>query len=359
MATPYDQLTPDQQAILFGTPGYTPGYNSKDQGSYERNFNQVYNNFTPDQLLKRYGQGNQSQFTMGEDQAGYQLYSTFKSLFGRDITSSEYAQLAPAFQGPNGAINGRAALANLQQMYKSNPNIDPNSANSNLKPSDISNQVSQQFQSVLGRDPTSDELSHFSQAIQTNQIDAYGLSSFLKQQPEYTNAQDKTFRSGLNTELQNYDTQEFNREKGDVISAYGANGMAAGFDANGKSLSPSLDYALTDLMGKISSNRSAYLANLSASQYGGNKDLAVGNYQNTLGQMYNQNQQNTNAQRSYGQQLMNQGFQGADYTTQRNDFMNYANSIPQQKPNFFDYLNTGANVARGIGSLAQGFRPGS
>jgi hypothetical protein len=332
--------------INLGQHGYIPSYDSNQQGSFEGAYNNILNSFTPDQLIKRYGSVTKDQLNTPLDQLQKQMYDSFNSQFGRAPTTSEWNQITPAFQGPNGLMNGRAALANLQQQYKSNPQLDPQSSFNQQKPEDISGSVNQQFQSILGRPPTSDEAAHFAEAIKTGQIDAYGLSSFLKQQPEYTNAQDKTFREGLNTELQNYDTQEFNREKGDVISAYGANGMQAGFDVNGKSLSPSLDYALTDMMGKIASNRSAYLANLSAQQYGGNKDLAIGNYQNTLGQMYNQNQQNNQYQRQYGQQLLNQGFQGADYNTQKNDFMNYANSIPQQKPGLLDYINTGANLVR-------------
>jgi len=312
--------------ITLGKHGYIPSYDSNQQGSFEGAYNNILNSFTPDQLIKRYGTVTQDQLNTPLDQLNKQMYDSFNSTFGRAPTTSEWNQIAPAFQGPNGLLNGRAALSNLQQQYKSNPQLDPTSSFNNQKPGDISNNVNQQFQSILGRPPTTDELQHFSQAIQTGQIDSYGLGSFLKQQPEYTNAQDAKFRSGLNTELQNYDTQEFNQEKGDIISAYGANGMPAGFDANGKSLSPSLDYALTDLMGKISSNRSAYLANLSAQQYGGNKDLAIGNYQNTLSQMYNQNQQNTQNQRQYGQQLLNQGFAGADYNTQMNNYLQYMNS---------------------------------
>lgn len=240
-------------------------------------------------------------------------------------------------QGAAGKQNGQGYLANLAQQYKQNPSLDPTSAQNNRKPEDYSKSVTDTFQSTLGRAPTAEELQHFSQQIQSGATDAYGLSGFLKQQPEYTNPQDQKFRSGLNTELQNYDTQEFNREKGDVISAYGKNGMAPG-------TSPSLDYALTDLMGKIASNRSAYLANLSSSQYGGNKDLAVGNYKNTLDQMYSQNQQNRAVTMGQNQQFFDQGIQGANYGRQMGDYMNYMDSQQNRPLNSRDWTSIGANV---------------
>lgn len=347
--TPFDQLTPDQLALQLGSPGYTPGYDSNQKGSFENNYNQALNRLTPAQLIQRYSKVNPNQLNTALDQSGYQAYQSFKSLFGRDPSTNEFSQILPAFQGPNGQMNGNAALANMQNQYKSNPAIDPTSTQNTQTPTDIQGQVTQQFQSILGRAPTSDELSHFTQAIQTNQTDAYGLGSFLKQQPEYTNAQDATFRNSLNTELQGYDTTEFDKEKSGVMADYMSRGMAPG-------TSPSLDYALTSLMGNIAQNRSSYLANLSASQYGGDKQLAEGNYQNTLDQMYSTNQSNLSNQRAYGQQLLNQGFQGADYQTQQNNLMNYMGSQPQQRsPNAFDYLNAGANVAKGVGSLVGAF----
>lgn len=84
-------------------------------------------------------------------------------------------------------------------------------------------------------------------------------------------------------------------------------------------------------MGNIASNRSAYLSQLSAGQYGGNKDLAIGNYQNSLNQLYGQSQGQRQNQNAYTQQLLNQGFQGADYSSQMKDYMNFMGNQPQSK----------------------------
>lgn len=347
-------MSPDELALLLGQSGYRPGYDSNDSGSAERNYNNILNTLTPDQLLKRYGQGSQGSYGTALDQSQYQAYNTFKSLFGRDPSTNELAQVIPAFQGPNGLITGRAFLANLQNQYKTSPNLDPGNAMNNRKPEDVNQDVNGLFQSILGRTATADELQHFSQALSTNQIDSYGLSSFLKQQPEYTNSKDKDFRGSLSEELQGYDRKAFNNMKGDVISAYGKNGMAAGFDQNGNSLSPSLDYALTDMMGKIAENRGNYLAGLSAQQYGGNKDLAIGNYKGTLDQMYNQNQQQRSSQQNYGNALLDRGFQGADYSTQMNDYMNFLSNQKSSKSMNPIYGQIGGLVGAGAGAFFGG-----
>lgn len=312
-----DQLMPHLQKENYGLQRISSDFNDK--------FGDNFKQFTD--LSRDYG-----------------IYKNFQGLFGRDITPQELAMARPAFQGPNSEINGNAFLANLQQQYKANPATDPGSAQNTQKPADIQGSVQQQFKSVLGRDPTQDELAHFSEAIKSNQTDAYGLGNFLKQMPEYTNQQDSQFRQGLNTELQNYDVQEFGRQKQDIMSDYAKRGIDVGS-------SPSLDYALTDLMGKIAQNRQAYLAQLSAGQYGGNKDLAVGNYQNTLNQMYNTNQAMRQQQQGYNNALINRGFEGADYQQQMNDYMKYMNANKGQSGNPL-YGAVGGLLGAGIGGFA-------
>lgn len=330
-------------------------------------FNTQYlSQLNPQQLIERYEAGRPAsggQHTVGDwskwsnpeaggwgsdqDKANAQAYSSFKGLFGRAPNTNEFSQVIPAFSGPNGGVNGNAFLANLQNQYKSNPTLDPGSQQNTQKPADVSGSVNQQFQSILGRAPTADEASHFNQAIQSGQTDAYSLGNFLKQMPEYTNAQDTQFRGGLNKELENYDVQEFGRQKQDVISDYAKRGINPG-------ASPSLDYALTDLMGKIAQNRSAYLASLSSAQYGGNKDLAIGNYQNSLNQMYGQQQNNQQNQQGLGNALMQRGWQGQDYQTQMNDYMQYLNSQPRRSGNGFGGALSGATSGATAGGMAGG-----
>lgn len=287
---------------------------------------------------------------LAHDAVQQSAYDEMVSALGREPTTDEYSQLVQAFQGPNWAVNGRAAVSQYAQQIKS----DPNNPNSPANPHNAGYQdylapytgsVSEQYQSILGRAPTSDELQHFSSILASGQSDAYGLQNYLKQLPEYTNAQDAQFRTGLNDELAGYDQKAFGREKNDIMADYARRGFGVGN-------SPSLDYALTDLMGKIAENRGGFLANLSAQQYGGNKQLAVGNYQNSLNQMYDQNQANRQRQNQLTDSYMNRGYEGADYLTQKNDYMNYLNS-QKKRGNPWGQLIGGA-IGAGAGAYFGG-----
>lgn len=338
-----ENWTPEQLATLLGTYAGQVGYDSNKAGSFEGNYNSRLNTLTPDMLIKRYSElNNPNYFNTGLDQLQKQAFDTAKSILGRAPTSGEYSQLLPAFQGPNGLMNGRAFLSNLAQQYKSNPRLDPSNPNNNQNPATVKSQISQQFQSILGRDATQDEVSHFAEAIQSGQTDAYGLASFLKTQPEYTNAKDKEFRGSLNSELEGYDKSSFDQNKGDIIADYAKRGFAN---------SPSLDYALTDMLGKLAENRGKFLSTVSAQQYGSNKDLATGTYKSTVDRMYDEDRSRRSGYEEYGNKLLDRGFSGSDYLTQRDDLMNYMNGQPKYKPNVFDYLNAGTNVARGVGSF--------
>jgi hypothetical protein len=327
--------------------------------------NSPYNpNASTDQLLDRYGAVNEAgttdagnfvrQIYGDSDRLQQSAYDEMKSKLGRAPTSSEYSQLLQAFQGPNGLVNGRAAVSQyFDQIQK-----DPTNPNSPLNPQNPGYQktlqphyqaVTDQFKSIMGRDATQDELTHFGGLLASGQTDAYGLQNFLKQQPEYTNAQDQQFRSGLNDELSGYDTKEFGREKGDIMADYARRGFGTG-------TSPSLDYALTDLMGKLAENRSAYLSTLSAQQYGNNKSVATGNYQNSLNQMYDQNQQNRQRQNSLTDYYTQRGNEGADYMTQMNDYLKYQN---QNKGSSYNplYGAAGGVLGAGIGAAYPALGP--
>jgi len=347
----FSQMDPNDIALKLGTSGFTPSYDSNTKGSFESAYNNILNNLTPDQLIARYSKGTPNMFQTPLDQQQYQAYSTAKSILGRDINSQEFSQLLPAFQGPNGLANGRAYLSNMAQQEQSNPQNpnspwNPNNANNKLAPFNAT--VTQQFQSLLGRAPTADELGHFSSMLGSNQTDAFGLSAFLKQMPEYTNQQDTQFRNGLNDQLAGYDQQTFDRMKGDVMGDFQQRGMGS---------SPSLDYALTDMMGQLAKQRGQYLAGISAQQYGGNKALAAGNYQDVLGNFQNQANLTRQQQMGYGSQLINQGFAGQDYLTQMRDTQNFMNANRGQYPNPM-YGAIGGLAGAGLGFAGgQGFNP--
>jgi len=282
----------------------------------------------------------------------HNIYKNAQQLLGRDLTDSELAQIKPAFQGPNGEVNGKAALGQLAEYDKKNPN-SPNSPFNQNNPKNTLNQFDPQVQGIfndlLKRGANQDELKHFESLIASGQADPYTIRQFVQQLPEYQNAQDKQFRSELSGELEGYENTAFDRTKQNLISQYMQNGQG------GLGGSPSLDFAITNARAELLNNRNQFLTGLSAKQYEGNKAAAGSDYNRSLDQFYGD--KNYNTQRSdYLQDLYrNRGFEGQDYQTQQRDYRDLLNNIPQQKPNVFDYLNTGANVAGGIANIAKLF----
>lgn len=324
---------PNQVAANLGRQGYAPGYDSNDKGSFERNYNSLLNNLSPDQLLKRYSTAETSQYGTGLDRANYQAYNSFKSLIGRDPTASELAQAIPAFQG--GATTGNAWLASFKQAYDKNP------ANLAAGAGKYSNQINQVFQSQLGRAATGDEITHFGSYLGSGNLDAYGLQQFLAGTPEYQTQQDTKFRGELGTQLENSDTSYFNRSKQGLLSQFAQNGQTFGN-------STALDSALVDLMGQIQQKRSDYMANLTSQQYGGNKQLALSNYGNAMDQyLQNNNYDKTLNQNQMGQ-YMDRSNNISDYNRQQQDWMNYANSY-QNPRNPFGNALSGAAAGAGMG----------
>lgn len=332
---------PNQIALNLGKGGYTPAYNSNDKGSYERNYNSLINNLSPDQLLQRYSNANVTQFGTGLDQQNYQAYNSFKSLLGRAPTAQELAQALPAFQG--GATTGNAWLANYAQQQGQNP------ANLAAGSGKYTDQINQVFQSQLGRNATSDEVTHFGSLMGTGNLDAYGLQQFVTGTPEYQGQQNTQFQTQLGNQLQNSDLQFFDQAKQSVMSQFAQNGTGN---------SSALDSALTQLMGQIQSQRSNYMASLSAQQYGNNQNLALSNYNDTMNQFLNNQQQNRQQSLSQQNQLMGRANDLTDYNTQMTNYLNYAgNNQPKTSNPLYGAIGTLGGAA--IGGAATGSPTGA
>lgn len=233
------------------------------------------------------------------DSAGQKVYNYFMSTAGREPTSSELAKFTPIFQGSY--TEGNAAISAYLDLEAQKPGALVQKA------PQYSEQVNKIFQSNLGREATADELTHFGTLLASGNVDAYGLQEFVKGTDEYQTAADKKFRGSLATELEGYDTSFFNKAKENVLSRFAQNGTLG---------SSALDFALTDLMGQIAEKRGSYLADLSARQYGGNKDLALSNYRGTMDRYLDE----TNAERARGYSDINRAFGRSndiqDYYTQ-------------------------------------------
>lgn len=291
----------------------------------------------------------------GSQAASYYAAQDFYKIFGRNPSATELAQITPAYvSGDPNILNNTAGQSAISQYYQSIANSPANIASRQQKqwasqaPQNYGT-VQQITQSLLGRAPTQNELDHYGTLIASGQADPYQIQQFIQATPEYQNAQDTTFRKGVDTQLQQSDSQFFDTQKGNIAQTYAQMGRAT---------SPALDVALTQLASQLNSNRQSYLAQLSASQYGGNKDAATAQYQNTENQVQGQINQNTQGIYQNQQQFQQRQNQLADYQRQQTDFNNAYARYGNKPPGALDYLNTALNTAK-TGAQVYGAYAGS
>lgn len=299
------------------------------------------NGETPLGSLPQYGGAGGSQQAMDAYAA-----QEFQKLFGRNPTQSELAMLSGSYAGDKNVANvaqGNQAVSQYFQGFSNNPaSIYANQQKQwSANAPQHYDSIGQIIQSTLGRKATQDELSHYGTLIASGQADPYEIQQFIQSTPEYQNAQDTQFRSGVDTQLQKSDTDFFNTQKGNIAQQYAQMGRAT---------SPALDVALTQLASQLNSNRQSYLAQLSASQYGGNKQAALGNYQNTQNDVSGRINQNTAGIYGNNQAMMGRMQNITDYNTQKNAWQQYAN---QQKGGggAMGYLNGALSGAAAGGTV--------
>lgn len=251
-------------------------------------------------------------------------YKTFQDLLGRAPTEQEFASIIPYFQGENGLNTGRAYLAEYAQAYENSPEAIASRAGQ------YSGQVGDAFQSLLGRGASQSELDYYGRLLASNYT-PYEVEQAIKGTQEYRQAEDQRFRQGLAGELEGYDTSFFNKARQGIEAQAARN-------AGGAGRSTALDFALTQLMGDIAERRGQYLSNLSAQQYGSNKDAARSDYRSSMDQYLRD--------RDYQR---NQNQRDADYFRQRSD-QNLDYQI--QKRDYENFLNSQRGRTRGYGRLA-------
>lgn len=262
----------------------------------------------------------------------------FEQIYGRQPTEAELAQIVPAYVGSDQHITNNAqGKSYIAQMYQAEQNspaklYEKQQAEWRKEAPNQYGSVGNTIKSLLGRDASQDELDHFGTMLASGQVDAYQLQDFLKAQPEYQGAQDKKFRGELSSELEGYDRSFFDTAKEDVISRYAQ---------MGRSTSPALDVALTDLQGQINERRGQYLAQLGADQYRGNKDAAFGDYRTTQSDWLSRRNQDIDARYSGMDRMRSRADEISDYTRQNSDFDRYNSMYGGGKqPGSLDYLNT-------------------
>ncbi len=329
-----NKLSPEELAKQLGQ--WRPSYNSNEAGSAERNYEAQLNRLTPELLLGRYA--NPSGVTYGSnlDLLNKSAYDSFLSMVGRAPTTNEFAQIMPYFRGPGGADTGRSAVAQFAEQYKNSPEaLGKRAPEQYGKVGDI-------FNDLLKRGASQDELDYFGRALSTGEITPYEVRQFVQQMPEYRTEQDKQFRGGLASELQGYDMDFFDKGKESVISRFAQN-------TGGAARSSALDFALTDLMGNIAKERGSYLANLSAQQYGGNKDAAREDYRGSMNRYMGELDYNRQRGDSYTDALRDRSWNARDYEIQRDDFARMMGQGKRQGSQWGSIA--GPLVGAGIGSF--------
>jgi hypothetical protein len=258
------------------------------------------------------------------------IYKNASELLGRDITPTEFAQIAPRFGtgSPRDVEVGRAYLAELATQDAKSPKA------LQQKAGQYGGDVNTIFNDLLKRGASQDEINHFGSLLASGDVDAYTLRQFVSQLPEYTEArsaeaaakqaeEDRLAREKLGTELQGYDQDFFNKAQENVISRYSKAGIQN---------SPSLDFALTNLMGDIQKERSAYLSDIARRDYESargykrddllaNRGMAREDYLTNLDRMFGQSDYGRQRSDAYSDLLTNRSFGSMDYQRQQDDLL--------------------------------------
>ncbi len=342
-----EQLTEDLKRINDLRDQYTSGKIS--QSSYINSANSLSS--TIQKALQYFSTYSGPAWNWAMGQGGQKFLDTFapeidlmkrgQQMVGRELSANEVAQFLPYFQGPNGSSTGPAALAQFAEADKLNP------ATLAKKSGQYSDQIGGFYQDLLKRGATKEEADYFGRLMASGQVSPYEIQQFIKATPEYQGNQDKEFRSSLSDELAGYDEKAFARERDNIMSQYTRAGLQN---------SSALDYAITDALSKIQENRGSFLGQLSASQYGGNKEAAREDYRGYLNRYLDDRNYTRGRRDSSLDYFMNRANEGVDYERQRNDYLTFLANQPQRKGNMGSAL--GPLIGAGIGAIGAGMMTG-
>jgi hypothetical protein len=245
-----------------------------------------------------------------EQRKGYgdeYIKQAFQKFFKRDPTATEIAMVFPTLGNDPNVHDIPGMESYVASLYQAQKGPEDERAKLDEKIPQYSGDIQSIFSDLVKRGASADEIQHFGREMAAGNLDAYTLRQFVQSMPEYQTSQDKSFREGLSGELQGYDKKFFDTGKEDIISRYASMGRQG---------SSALDYALTDMLGKIADKRGEWLANLSATQYGGNKENARSDYEASVNRMIGDEAYS----RAQKDALMQRGWNIQDYNTQSSDY---------------------------------------
>lgn len=260
------------------------------------------------------------------NQLNQQAWAAYQNIFGRAPTNTELAQVIPAFQS-GGISGGVAAVAGLKNTPL-NQVADQQAELLKNAPQHFGD-VTNQFQSILGRAPTQDELNHFGSLMATGTVDAYQMQDFLKSQPEYQQKQ----VDALSGKLSGYDKQYYQEQ---ILPA-----TEAAFAKQGRSLDSSgFSAALGQTASQQNIDRQKYLAG-----------LTVNNNANAYQQYVDSVNQNKNLQYTSATAGTNRLNQYQDYAIQQNAYNQYLSRYGKRQSNAGAY---GSLIGGTLGGVAGG-----
>lgn len=274
-------------------------------------------------------------------------YESFRQLFGRDPSETEFAQSLPAFDSSANA--GQSYLAQYKNTVENSPEGQQKKflEQYNADPAKWNQQIGGMFSTSLGREATEAEKKHFGSLLASGQVDEYGLNQFLQALPEYRQKQDTEFRNTQRGEFEKADTQYYTDKLLPAIQAQMAQ--------SGRSLESSgYASAMAQAAKQQSQEREKYLTNLSSQQYLGRTGDARKDYESYIGQL------GENRQRNYGlqDQLQGRSNQYADYNLQRDAYDQFLSRYGKQKKDWMDYTTFGLNSLNTAGDIYGKFRGG-
>jgi len=267
-------------------------------------------------------------------------YDSMREILGRDVSEVEFRKWRPYFTGDQN--EGWAYLARVKEQEDQ----EAEDKGEEKDPADYESSVKGLYQDVLGREATADELEHYSTMMAKEGVDAYSIRQYLQEQPEYWEAQDAAMVEGLAGKTLGFQEQAYEKIMPQIMSQY---------KKTGKANSSSLDFAMTEAWTDLERQRQQFLSGLSASQYGGRKDLALQNYRDMLNQYrgdtdYMRRLQAMETARGWQNEdvYRNRAWETADYNRQSQDYANWMRSQGGGQTDWLKpALSTGASVAVG------------
>lgn len=231
------------------------------------------------------------------------LYAKAADILGRDPTGEEFYQWGRQFEGAEGGFEAAQdlfyAIAD-EEKSKEIPGDIPGPGDEDIPggvddggvpideggepvdtglekgtPAWAGNEVTNIFQELFQRAPSQAELNHFGGLLidEEDPWSEYEVGQALRQTTEFREIQDVEFREGIGPELEDITQRTFERAQPGILASYTRAGIQH---------SPALDFAMTDVLGKLAEKRESFLLPLQAQQYGGRQAGAAADYRTRL-----------------------------------------------------------------------------